>query len=62
MRSGCILEQVPQQIVFSQRDRDFPWFPGTGGLPRHPQGETALVDLAGLRDAIAEQGVAIPPR
>jgi iron-sulfur-dependent 2-methylisocitrate dehydratase len=43
------------QIVGRQRDRDFPWYPARVIL-QDILGGTALVDLAGLRDAIAEQG------
>ena len=38
-----------------RRDLDFPWFPARV-VCHDILGQTALVDLAGLRDAIAEQG------
>lgn len=44
-----------EQIVYSKRKRDFPWFPARV-VCHDILGQTALVDLAGLRDAIAEQG------
>ncbi|GGY85397.1 Fe/S-dependent 2-methylisocitrate dehydratase AcnD [Pseudoduganella plicata] len=44
-----------QQIVGRKRDLDFPWFPARV-VCHDILGQTALVDLAGLRDAIAEQG------
>ena len=43
------------QIVERQRDLDFPWYPARV-VCHDILGQTALVDLAGLRDAIAEQG------
>ena len=43
------------QIVERRRDRDFPWFPARV-VCHDILGQTALVDLAGLRDAIAAQG------
>ncbi|KHL24424.1 aconitate hydratase [Croceibacterium mercuriale] len=44
-----------QQIAEGRRDRDFPWYPARV-VCHDILGQTALVDLAGLRDAIAEQG------
>jgi aconitate hydratase len=44
-----------QQIVERRRDLDFPWYPARV-VCHDILGQTALVDLAGLRDAIAEQG------
>ncbi|WEF35925.1 Fe/S-dependent 2-methylisocitrate dehydratase AcnD [Pseudoduganella chitinolytica] len=44
-----------QQIVGRKRDLDFPWFPARV-VCHDILGQTALVDLAGLRDAIAQQG------
>jgi iron-sulfur-dependent 2-methylisocitrate dehydratase len=44
-----------KQIVERKRDRDFPWFPARV-VCHDILGQTALVDLAGLRDAIADQG------
>src|SRR6201996_3032684 len=44
-----------QQIIGRKRDLDFPWFPARV-VCHDILGQTALVDLAGLRDAIAAQG------
>ena len=44
-----------QQLVERRRDLDFPWFPARV-VCHDILGQTALVDLAGLRDAIAERG------
>jgi 2-methylcitrate dehydratase (2-methyl-trans-aconitate forming) len=44
-----------KQIIERKRERDFPWFPARV-VCHDILGQTALVDLAGLRDAIAEQG------
>ena len=43
------------QIIERKRDLDFPWFPARV-VCHDILGQTALVDLAGLRDAIAGQG------
>jgi len=43
------------QLVERRRDLDFPWFPARV-VCHDILGQTALVDLAGLRDAIAEKG------
>ncbi len=43
------------QIIEVKRDLDFPWFPARV-VCHDILGQTALVDLAGLRDAIADQG------
>ncbi len=43
------------QIVEGRRDLDFPWYPARV-VCHDILGQTALVDLAGLRDAIAQQG------
>jgi iron-sulfur-dependent 2-methylisocitrate dehydratase len=43
------------QIIERKRDLDFPWFPARV-VCHDILGQTALVDLAGLRDAIATQG------
>ncbi|RKZ49102.1 MAG: Fe/S-dependent 2-methylisocitrate dehydratase AcnD [Gammaproteobacteria bacterium] len=43
------------QIIESKRDLDFPWYPARV-VCHDILGQTALVDLAGLRDAIADQG------
>ncbi|MFT5851270.1 MAG: iron-sulfur-dependent 2-methylisocitrate dehydratase [Colwellia sp.] len=44
-----------KQIIESKQDLDFPWYPARV-VTHDILGQTALVDLAGLRDAIAEQG------
>jgi len=44
-----------KQIIERKRDLDFPWFPARV-VCHDILGQTALVDLAGLRDAIAAQG------
>ncbi|BEP40453.1 Fe/S-dependent 2-methylisocitrate dehydratase AcnD [Variovorax sp. V15] len=51
----AILEQSLRQIVEGKREHDFPWFPARV-VCHDILGQTALVDLAGLRDAIAERG------
>ncbi|MEW6168466.1 MAG: Fe/S-dependent 2-methylisocitrate dehydratase AcnD [Pseudomonadota bacterium] len=43
------------QLVERRRDLDFPWFPARV-VCHDILGQTALVDLAGLRDAIADKG------
>ncbi|HEY6941340.1 Fe/S-dependent 2-methylisocitrate dehydratase AcnD [Dokdonella sp.] len=43
------------QLVGRKREIDFPWFPARV-VCHDILGQTALVDLAGLRDAIADQG------
>ncbi|MBB1086999.1 Fe/S-dependent 2-methylisocitrate dehydratase AcnD [Lysobacter sp. SG-8] len=43
------------QLVERRRDLDFPWFPARV-VCHDILGQTALVDLAGLRDAIADMG------
>ena len=43
------------QLIARKREIDFPWFPARV-VCHDILGQTALVDLAGLRDAIAEQG------
>jgi 2-methylcitrate dehydratase (2-methyl-trans-aconitate forming) len=50
-----ILEASLRQLVERKRDLDFPWFPARV-VCHDILGQTALVDLAGLRDAIAAQG------
>jgi len=49
------LEDSLKQIIERKRDMDFPWYPARV-VCHDILGQTALVDLAGLRDAIAEQG------
>ena len=44
-----------KQLIERKRDLDFPWFPARV-VCHDILGQTALVDLAGLRDAIAAQG------
>ncbi|MFZ3004139.1 MAG: Fe/S-dependent 2-methylisocitrate dehydratase AcnD [Undibacterium umbellatum] len=44
-----------RQFIERKRDLDFPWFPARV-VCHDILGQTALVDLAGLRDAIALQG------
>ncbi|MBT6481107.1 MAG: aconitate hydratase AcnA, partial [Gammaproteobacteria bacterium] len=44
-----------RQIIERRQDLDFPWYPARV-VCHDILGQTALVDLAGLRDAIAEQG------
>jgi len=43
------------QLIDNKQDLDFPWYPARV-VCHDILGQTALVDLAGLRDAIAEQG------
>ncbi len=43
------------QLIDRRRDLDFPWFPARV-VCHDILGQTALVDLAGLRDAIASKG------
>ena len=49
------LDASLKQLIERRRDLDFPWFPARV-VCHDILGQTALVDLAGLRDAIAEQG------
>jgi iron-sulfur-dependent 2-methylisocitrate dehydratase len=49
------LSDCLSQIIERRRERDFPWFPARV-VCHDILGQTALVDLAGLRDAIADQG------
>ncbi|MGB5833135.1 MAG: Fe/S-dependent 2-methylisocitrate dehydratase AcnD [Thiohalocapsa sp.] len=44
-----------KQIIDTKRELDFPWYPARV-VCHDILGQTALVDLAGLRDAIADQG------
>ncbi|WP_194436943.1 Fe/S-dependent 2-methylisocitrate dehydratase AcnD [Vibrio fluminensis] len=50
-----MLEASLKQLIERKRDLDFPWYPARV-VCHDILGQTALVDLAGLRDAIAEQG------
>ncbi|HEK1008250.1 TPA: Fe/S-dependent 2-methylisocitrate dehydratase AcnD [Pseudomonas putida] len=49
------LEASLGQLIERKRDLDFPWFPARV-VCHDILGQTALVDLAGLRDAIADKG------
>ncbi|WP_412852777.1 Fe/S-dependent 2-methylisocitrate dehydratase AcnD [Ectothiorhodospira shaposhnikovii] len=49
------LTDALRQIIERKRELDFPWFPARV-VCHDILGQTALVDLAGLRDAIAEKG------
>ncbi|HZX81065.1 MAG TPA: Fe/S-dependent 2-methylisocitrate dehydratase AcnD [Lysobacter sp.] len=50
-----MLSAYLEQLIERRRDLDFPWFPARV-VCHDILGQTALVDLAGLRDAIAERG------
>ena len=49
------LDESLLQLADGKADRDFPWYPARV-VCHDILGQTALVDLAGLRDAIADQG------
>ncbi|RUO81437.1 Fe/S-dependent 2-methylisocitrate dehydratase AcnD [Idiomarina tyrosinivorans] len=49
-RDACLM-----QLIERKRERDLPWFPARV-VCHDILGQTALVDLAGLRDAIADKG------
>ncbi|HET8729887.1 MAG TPA: Fe/S-dependent 2-methylisocitrate dehydratase AcnD [Moraxellaceae bacterium] len=51
----AIINECLLQLIERKRERDFPWFPARV-VCHDILGQTALVDLAGLRDAIADQG------
>ncbi|MCU7843677.1 MAG: Fe/S-dependent 2-methylisocitrate dehydratase AcnD [Candidatus Thiodiazotropha sp. (ex Monitilora ramsayi)] len=51
----AMLEDSLKQIIGRKRDLDFPWYPARV-VCHDILGQTALVDLAGLRDAIADKG------
>nr|WP_197694002.1 Fe/S-dependent 2-methylisocitrate dehydratase AcnD [Vogesella sp. LIG4] len=51
----AIINDCLLQLIERKRERDFPWFPARV-VCHDILGQTALVDLAGLRDAIADQG------
>ncbi len=51
----AIVNECLTQLIERKRDRDFPWFPARVAC-HDILGQTALVDLAGLRDAIAKEG------
>src|SRR5688572_11306059 len=50
-----MLKAYLSQLIERRRDLDFPWFP-VRVVCHDILGQTALVDLAGLRDAIADMG------
>ncbi|ABO23688.1 aconitase [Shewanella loihica PV-4] len=50
-----LLNDALSQLIDRKRDLDFPWYPARV-VCHDILGQTALVDLAGLRDAIAEKG------
>ena len=50
-----VLTDSLKQLIERKRDLDFPWYPARV-VCHDILGQTALVDLAGLRDAIAEKG------
>jgi len=49
------LNAALRQLIERKRDLDFPWFPARV-VCHDILGQTAFVDLAGLRDAIADKG------
>lgn len=51
----AVLTDSLKQFIERKRDLDFPWFPARV-VCHDILGQTALVDLAGLRDAIAAKG------
>ncbi len=51
----AILTDCLKQLIERKQDLDFPWYPARV-VCHDILGQTALVDLAGLRDAIADQG------
>ena len=51
----AVLTDSLKQIIERKQDLDFPWYPARV-VCHDILGQTALVDLAGLRDAIAEKG------
>ncbi|MEH6798770.1 MAG: Fe/S-dependent 2-methylisocitrate dehydratase AcnD [Halopseudomonas sabulinigri] len=53
--SPIMLTDSLKQLIERKRDLDFPWYPARV-VCHDILGQTALVDLAGLRDAIAEKG------
>jgi len=52
---STLLSDSLKQLIERRQDLDFPWYPARV-VCHDILGQTALVDLAGLRDAIAEQG------
>ena len=51
----ALLEASLRQLIERRRELDFPWYPARV-VCHDILGQTALVDLAGLRDAIAAEG------
>ncbi|MEH6823607.1 MAG: Fe/S-dependent 2-methylisocitrate dehydratase AcnD [Motiliproteus sp.] len=51
----AVLTDSLTQLIERKQDLDFPWYPARV-VCHDILGQTALVDLAGLRDAIADQG------
>ncbi|NYZ63608.1 Fe/S-dependent 2-methylisocitrate dehydratase AcnD [Luteimonas deserti] len=51
----ALLDDALRQLIELRQDIDFPWYPARV-VCHDILGQTALVDLAGLRDAIADQG------
>jgi len=51
----ALLNDALVQLIERRRDMDFPWYPARV-VCHDILGQTALVDLAGLRDAIADMG------
>lgn len=51
---GALTDSL-KQFIYRKRDLDFPWYPARV-VCHDILGQTALVDLAGLRNAIADQG------
>ncbi|WP_108096943.1 Fe/S-dependent 2-methylisocitrate dehydratase AcnD [Pseudomonas sp. GV071] len=51
----AVLTDSLKQLIERKRDLDFPWYPARV-VCHDILGQTALVDLAGLRDAIADKG------
>ncbi|MGS2744035.1 Fe/S-dependent 2-methylisocitrate dehydratase AcnD [Halomonas sp. LS-001] len=51
----ALLTDALKQLIERRSDLDFPWYPARV-VCHDILGQTALVDLAGLRDAIAEKG------
>ncbi len=49
------MDDCLRQLIERRSDRDFPWYPARV-VCHDILGQTALVDLAGLRDAIAKEG------
>ncbi len=51
----AMLTDALKQLIERKREMDFPWYPARV-VCHDILGQTALVDLAGLRDAIAQKG------